>query len=395
MVSPYDFTWPGGVTAHVSQLAQALTHAGHEVKVLAPHSPSRPCIEASAPGGFVPLGRSVPLPSGGSIARVSLSWWLYRRVREILEEECFDLIHLHEPLAPVLPLCFLECSNTVNVGTFHAYYTRQHLYRFSQPIMKRWHQKLHGGIAVSPAAHKYVHNFFPRDYRIIPNGIDVDHFANNAVPWPEYQDGKTNILFVGRMEKRKGLKFLLEAYSRLRWEHPNIRLIVVGPGNLDRESHGILSARNPGDVVLVGGVSYQDLPRYYASADIYCSPATGQESFGIVLLEAMACGKPIVASAIEGYMGIVKHGEQGLLFPRKDTQGLAETLATLVNDSDYARRLGATGRRMVEQYRWKVVARQVESYYYDCIAESHGAAHGEGAGYKSALTRSAGGGRAG
>ena len=370
MVSPYDFTWPGGVTAHVSQLAQELCHAGHQVKVLAPHSPSRQCFEAES---FVPLGRSVPVPSGGSIARVSLSWWLYRRVREILEEECFDLIHLHEPLAPVLPLCFLECSNTVNVGTFHAYYTRQHLYRFSQPIVKRWHRRLHGGIAVSPAARKYVHNFFPRDYRIIPNGIDVDHFAGNAVPWPEYQDGKKNILFVGRMEKRKGLRYLLEAYCRLKWDYPNTRLIVVGPGNLDRESHSILSARSPADVVLVGGVSYQDLPRYYASADIYCSPATGQESFGIVLLEAMACGKPIVASAIEGYMGILKDGEQGLLFPRRDAQALANTLASLIENPEYALRLGETGRRMVEQYRWKVVARQVESYYYDCIAETNGA----------------------
>ena len=368
MVSPYDFAWPGGVTAHVSQLAHQLTECGHQVKVLAPHSPSRQDIEMEA---FVPMGRSVPVPSGGSIARVSLSWRVFGRVRDILEQECFDIIHLHEPLAPVLPLCVLECSNTVNVGTFHAYYNRQHLYRFSQPIVKRWHQRLHGGIAVSPAAHKYVHNFFPREYRIIPNGIDVDHFGQNCEPWPQFQDGKKNILFVGRMEKRKGLKYLLEAYSRLKWEYPDTRLIVVGPGNLDKDSHRILSARNPRDVVLVGGVSYQDLPRYYASADIYCSPATGQESFGIVLLEAMAAGKPIVASAIEGYMGIIKPGEQGLLFPRRDPEALAETLAKLINNPEYALRLGDTGRRMVEQYRWKVVARQVESYYYDCIAENH------------------------
>ena len=377
MVSPYDFTWPGGVTAHVSQLAQELCRRGHEVKVLAPHSPSRPFDEPRVSGieaeSFVPLGRSVPLPSGGSIARVSLSWWLYPRVREILEEERFDLIHLHEPLAPVLPLCVLECSNTVNVGTFHAYWSRQHLYRFSRPIIKRWHRRLHGGIAVSPAAHSYVHNFFPRDYRIIPNGIDVDHFAGRAVPWPEYRDGKTNILFVGRMEKRKGLRYLLEAYCRLKWDHPHTRLIVVGPGNLDRESHGILSARNPGDVALVGGVSYEDLPRYYASADIYCSPATGQESFGIVLLEAMACGRPIVASAIEGYMGIVKEGEQGILVPRRDAEALAKALASLVENPEYGLRLGATGRLAVEQYRWNVVARQVESYYHDCIAETNGA----------------------
>ena len=174
------------------------------------------------------------------------------------------------------------------------------------------------------------------------------------------------------MEKRKGLKYLLEAYSRLKWEHPNIRLIVVGPGNLGKDSHRILSARNPQDVTLVGGVSYQDLPRYYASSDIFCSPATGQESFGIVLLEAMAAGKPIVASAIEGYMGIVKPGEQGLLFPRKNSEALADTLATLITDPELAARMGATGRQMVEQYRWKVVAQQAETYYYDCIAMTNG-----------------------
>ena len=369
MVSPYDFTWPGGVTAHVSQLAHELRQSGHQVTVLAPHSPAREYLEVDT---FVPLGRSVPVPSGGSIARVSLSWWLYRRVRKILERESFDIIHLHEPLAPILPLCVLQCSNTVNVGTFHAYYTRQHLYRFSRPFIKRWHRRLHGNIAVSPAAHKYVHNFFPGDYRIIPNGIDVDHFADNVQPWPEYQDGKTNILFVGRLEKRKGLKYLLEAYCRLKWEYPDIRLIVVGPGNLDKDSHRILGACNPKDVVLVGGASYHDLPRYYASADIFCSPATGQESFGIVLLEAMAAGKPVVASAIEGYMGIVKPGEQGLLFPRRDSEALAKTLAVLIDDPTLAARMGATGRQMVEQYRWAVVAQQVENYYYDCIALNNG-----------------------
>ena len=367
MVSPYDFTWPGGVTAHISQLAQELKASGHQVQILAPHSPAREGNEVDA---FVPLGRSVPVFSGGSVARLSLSWWLYRRVRDLLAEESFDIIHLHEPLAPVLPLCVLECSNTVNIGTFHAYHSPQYLYRFSQPIVKRWHQRLHGGIAVSPAAHQYVNNFFPRDYRIIPNGIAVEHFAGPVQPWPQYQDGKTNILFVGRLEKRKGLKYLLAAYSRLKWEYPDLRLLVVGPGNLDKESHQILSARNPADVELVGGVSYQDLPRYYASADIFCSPATGQESFGIVLLEAMAAGKPIVASDIEGYAGIIRDGQQGLLFPRKDSDALADALAVLINDPARAARMGATGRRLVEQYRWKVVARQVENYYLDCIARN-------------------------
>ncbi|PKB74345.1 MAG: hypothetical protein BZY72_02365, partial [SAR202 cluster bacterium Io17-Chloro-G8] len=141
MVSPYDFTWPGGVTAHVAQLARALGRSGHEVQVLAPHSPSRDFQDSDL---LVPFGRSVPLPSGGSTARVTLSWWLYPKIRALLKKEQFDIIHLHEPMVPILPLCVLEFSKSVNVGTFHASYSRQHLYRAFQPIIKRWQKRLHG-----------------------------------------------------------------------------------------------------------------------------------------------------------------------------------------------------------------------------------------------------------
>lgn len=364
MVSPYDYTWPGGVTAHVSQLTRELTRLGHQVQVLAPHSPSRPI-----PGteNFVPLGRSVPIPGGGSIARVSLSWWLCRKIQALLEREAFDVIHLHEPLAPILGLCVLEYSNAVNVGTFHACSNHQHLYKLSHPLVKRWQQRLHGGIAVSPAARRYVSEVYPGNYQIIPNGIDLDHFTNHTTPLPQYQDGKTNILFVGRLEKRKGLRYLLEAYGRLKWDLPNTRLLVVGHGNLDQESQRLVSARDLGDVVLVGGVPQADLPRYYATADIFCAPATGSESFGIVLLEAMAAGKPIVASNIEGYSGVISHGRQGLLCPPRDAGALTDALAYLVRNPAVARRLGATGRGMVQRYRWQVVARQVEDYYHHCL----------------------------
>ena len=364
MVSPYDFTWPGGVTAHVSQLARELGRSGHEVQVLAPHTPSRESVDADL---LVPLGRSVPLPSGGSIARVSLSWWLYPKVRALLKKEQFDIVHLHEPMAPILPLCVLEFSKSVNVGTFHASYNRQHLYRFTSPITKRWQARLHGNIAVSPAARRYVNNTFPGNYEIIPNGIDFKHFASESAPYPKYQDGKLNILFVGRLEKRKGLRYLLEAYSKLKWEQPNIRLIVVGPGNPDKESYLILSSHNLQDVEFVGRVSYDDLPRYYASSDIFCSPATGAESFGIVLLEAMASGKPVVASDIEGFRGVMTEGEQGMFVPKKDSDALAKTLGILAKDAELRNKLGAQGRRLAEEYRWEVVAGRVEKYYQTCM----------------------------
>ncbi len=373
MVSPYDFTWPGGVTAHVAQLARELGRSGHEVQVLAPYSPSREFQDADL---LVPLGRSVPLPSGGSIARVSLSWWLYPKVRALLKKEQFDIIHLHEPMAPILPLCVLEFSKSVNVGTFHASYARQHLYRFTSPIIKRWQQRLHGNIAVSPAARRYVNNTFPGDYEIIPNGIDFKHFSASAALLPQYQDGKLNILFVGRLEKRKGLRYLLEAYGKLKWEMPNIRLIVVGPGNPDKESYRILSSHNLQDVDFVGRVSYDDLPRYYASADIFCSPATGAESFGIVLLEAMAGGKPVIASDIEGFRGVMTDGEHGLLVPKKDSDALADALKKLAQDPELRAKLGGQGNRTAEDYRWEVVAGQVEKYYDRCLQAAKSTSNG-------------------
>ena len=369
MVSPYDFTWPGGVTAHVAQLARALGRSGHEVQVLAPHSPSRDFQDSDL---LVPFGRSVPLPSGGSTARVTLSWWLYPKIRALLKKEQFDIIHLHEPMVPILPLCVLEFSKSVNVGTFHASYSRQHLYRAFQPIIKRWQKRLHGSIAVSPAARRYVNNTFPGEYEIIPNGIDYKHFSANVAPLPQYQDGKLNILFVGRLEKRKGLRYLLEAYSKLKWEMPNTRLIVVGPGNPDKESYRILSSHGLRDVEFAGRVSYDELPRYYATADIFCSPATGGESFGIVLLEAMSAGKPVVASDIEGFRGIMTDGEQGLLVTKKDTGGLANALGRLARDPELRSKLGGQGSRSAEDYRWEVVAGRVEEYYNRCIQVANG-----------------------
>lgn len=371
MVSPYDFTWPGGVTIHVSQLARELERSGHEVQVLAPHSPSRECQDGDL---LVPLGRSVPLPSNGSIARVSLSLWLARRIRALLQREQYDIIHLHEPMAPILPLTVLEYSNTVNVGTFHACRNRQHLYKMSRPVIKRWRSRLHGSIAVSPAAMRYVSKTFPGEYEIIPNGIDVDHFSQRAVPWPQYQDGKTNLIFVGRLEKRKGLRYLLEAYGKLKWDMPDLRLIVVGPGTPDKDSYHVLSSQNLQDVEFVGRVPYEDLPRYYASADIFCSPATGGESFGIVLLEAMAAGRPIVASDIEGYRGVLQHGIQGRLFQNKNVESLASELQNLILDPDLRREMGHQGRTTAPQYRWQVVARSVEQYYESCIQVAHGIA---------------------
>ncbi len=359
LVSPYDYAYPGGVMAHIFHLSQHLIKAGHEIKIIAPLS-SPPAILDK---GFIRLGRSVPVPTGGSTARISLSVWLEPRIKRLLREESFDVIHLHEPLAPVIPLLILHLSQAVNVGTFHAFHGSSRVYWLSKHMLRRSHERLDGRIAVSSPALGFVSKHFPGDYRVIPNGIEFNRFSKPARPLRDFQDGKLNILFVGRLEKRKGLRYLLGAYGKLKWKHPNTRLIVVGPGNPEPEAYRFIAERNIEDVVLVGGVSYEDLPRYYQAADIYCSPATGKESFGIVLLEAMAAGKPIVATNIEGYASVMSHREEGLLVPPKNEEALEEALDTLLTDSALREEMGARGTQKAPHYDWEQVTARIIEYY--------------------------------
>ena len=251
------------------------------------------------------------------------------------------------------------------MGTFHAFHGSSRVYWLSKHMLRRSHDRLDGRIAVSSPALGFVSKHFPGDYRVIPNGIEFNRFSKPARPLRDFQDGKLNILFVGRLEKRKGLRYLLGAYGKLKWKHPNTRLIVVGPGNPEPEAYRFIAERNIEDVVLVGGVSYEDLPRYYQAADIFCSPATGKESFGIVLLEAMAAGKPIVATNIEGYASVMSHREEGLLVPPKSEEALEEALNTLLADSALREEMGARGTQKAPHYDWeRVTARIIEYYTY-------------------------------
>lgn len=359
LVSPYDYAYPGGVMAHIFHLGQHLVKRGHEIKVIAPLSSPPDRLDAS----FIRLGRSIPVPTGDSTARISLSIWLEPQIKRLLAEESFDVLHLHEPLAPILPLMMLHLSKALNVGTFHAFHGSGRIYWLTKYLLQGSFNRLHGRIAVSNPALSFVGRHFDSSYSVIPNGIDFNRFSTPVRPISELQDGKLNILFVGRLEKRKGLKYLLGAYSRLKWQFPDIRLIVVGPGNPEPESYRFIAERNIQDVILVGGVSYGDLPRYYQTADIFCSPATGKESFGIVLLEAMASGKPIVASRIEGYSSVMSHGEEGLLVTPKDEEALESALEILIKDRSLREEMGNNGQLKAPRYDWGMVTDEIIHYY--------------------------------
>jgi phosphatidylinositol alpha-mannosyltransferase len=208
---------------------------------------------------------------------------------------------------PALPIQFLRYSTTVNVGTWHAARDSNLVYVYGRRLIKRWQRKLDGKIAVSTAAVKHIEQYFPGYYNIIPNGVDIEHFAKDAPPLSEFDDGKLNVLFVGRPEKRKGLKYLIRAFVGVQRAIPDSRLIVVGAGEFGRYEAAVRRAKLH-DVVFRSYVPFDELPRYHRSAHVFCAPNTGFESQGIVLLEAMAAGLPIVASNIDGFAGVLTHG---------------------------------------------------------------------------------------
>jgi phosphatidylinositol alpha-mannosyltransferase len=369
LVSPYDYAYPGGVVNHITALEKQLSAMGHDVRVIAPAS--KPINSLGE--RFIRIGTPRPIPVSGTTARICISLRLANRIKEVLAAEKFDIVHLHEPFLVMLCSAMLRFSNGVNIGTFHAIDSKPG-YKFGWPIsrvmLKRRIKKLSGKIAVSRPAMEFSSKYIPGPYEIIPNGIDLEHFKPDVEPVEQYMDGRLNILFVGRLEKRKGLKYLITAYRHVKKQIPESRLIVVGPGTRMRKGYErqVKEAGLKDDVIFVGSVSSDDLPRYYKTADIFCAPATGQESFGIVLLEAMAVGTPIVASRIDGYASVLTHGREGLLVPPKDSGELARALLRMAKDESLRQEMGNRGMLTARNYSWQRVAQTVVAYYNDVLS---------------------------
>ena len=370
LVSPYDLSHPGGVTEHITHLAPMLRARGAEVKLMAPASGDLPMeIAEAADEDFYRIGRVIPVPANGSIARITLSFHLSRYINRILDKERFDIIHYHEPLMPALPLTVLRASKTCNVGTFHAYSKSSYAYYYGQRWVRRYHRKLHGLVAVSDPARDFVGKYFRGNYSVVPNGIDLERFGAQVQPLPEFQDGKVNILFLGRLEQRKGLGVLLRAFAQVKERMPELRLVIVGPSQdrARRRYEAFVEAQEIRDVVFAGFVSDEDKPRYFASADIYCAPNTGKESFGIVLLEAMATGLPVVASDIPGFAQVISSGREGILVRRDDPLSLASALTLLAGDARLRARLGRDGLRRAQAFSWDRVVDQLVVAYEDAV----------------------------
>jgi phosphatidyl-myo-inositol alpha-mannosyltransferase len=367
IVSPYDWSYPGGVREHIRHLAEQFINMGHDVRVVAPGIETKGVLVEKRL--FYGMGKTAPLPFNGSIARIAIDPMLSWRVRDILQRENFDVLHIHEPLVPGLSITALRFSPTLNVGTFHTFTNPRmtspyHLaYASASPFLRPYFRRLDGHIAVSTAAYQFASRYFTADYRIIPNGVDLDRFDGHAQPLAEYKDGKQNILFVGRFEKRKGARYLLRAIPAIRERHPNTRFLFVGEGRMRYHFQRYVTRYDLRDVIFTGYVSDAELPRYFATADLFCAPAITGESMGIVLLEAMAAGKPVIASNIPGYATVVTSGRDSLLVPPRDSQELASGIGYLLDNEPLCRYFVETGLRKVSEYAWPRVAGRVLDYY--------------------------------
>jgi phosphatidylinositol alpha-mannosyltransferase len=370
----------GGVTEHVAGTARALRARGHQVTVIT-SGPSRNgarpavCDGNGSAGGdaageherdVVRMGRNWVVTFNGAENNITLGWGLRARLQALLGDGArprFDLVHVHCPLSPVLPLMAIDVATIPIVATVHTVSDSDLLLRLFRRPLERFTARLDRVVAVSEAARDYAAPFLPRPAEVVPNGVDLRRFRPGVPRIERFDDDTPNVLFVGRFDPRKGIPDLLRACDALARGGTRFRLILVGDGGLRREAERLASGALRGRVHFEGRVEHDRLPAYYASADVFCSPATGGESFGMVLLEAMALGVPVVATDLPGHRSLVAHGREGLLVPRRDPGSLAGAIGRLLAAPEERRRMGARGLARAAAYDWDAVAARLEAIY--------------------------------
>ncbi|BCN58786.1 glycosyltransferase family 4 protein [Prescottella equi] len=365
MVCPYSFDVPGGVQAHVVELAQVLIERGHKVSVLAPASEG-----TELPDFVVSAGRAVAIPYNGSVARLTFGPVSYARVRRWIADNDFDVLHIHEPNAPSLSMLAMKIAEGPIVATFHTSTTKSLVLSTFQSVLQPYLEKISGRIAVSELARRWQVESLGSDAVEIPNGVDVPAFAN-AAPLPGYPRPGRTVLFLGRYdEPRKGMAVLLGALPTLVEKYPDLEILVVGRG--DEEKLRKEAGRFAGHLRLLGQVSDAEKASALRSVDVYCAPNLGGESFGIVLVEAMAAGAPVVASELDAFRRVLRDGTAGLLVPVGDSAPLAAAIDSVLGDEDRRRALTDVASVVVGEYDWPVVAEQILRVYETVTVGSTG-----------------------
>lgn len=358
LVCPYHWDRPGGVQYHVRDLADTLRGLGHHVEILTPAE-----HEESLPAEHVTFaGRTVPVPYNGSMASVQFGPISAARVRRWLREGHFDVVHVHDPAPPSIGLLVLILARGPIVATFHAATVRSKWLIAWGPVIRPWLERISGRIAVSDFARRLQVEHLGGDAVVIPNGVHVAAFADGP-QLPGRGSGGPTIGFLGRYdEPRKGLPVLLEAMGEVVRRHPTARLLIAGRGDPDALRASIAPELRS-HVELLGELSESDKGAFLRSVDVYCAPNLLGESFGIILIEALAAGAPIVASDLDAFAAVLEDGEVGVLVRRGDAAALADALGDLLGDPARRADLSARGRAAAWAYDWSTVARRVLAVY--------------------------------
>lgn len=357
----------GGVTEHVHATAMELTRRGHDVRVVT----ARFKEERDEGLQVERIGRNVLIPYNRAYVDYTIGWNLKGQLEDLFRRHDFDLIHTHCPAAPSLPLLAVAAAQCPQVGTFHMTGRNRLQEMFRGPLERRM-ARLDGRIAVSATAQECAEHYFGGSYRVIPNGVDVDRFHPDNEPFDQWRSpDKINIVFVGRLDPRKGVNHLIASIPQVvERTRGRARFLIVGDSYLRRKLEASVRADMRQHVTFVGSVPAHDLPRWYATADIFVSPATGNESFGIVLLEAMAAGRPVVCSDIPGYRSAVVPDYNGVLHPPNDVDALAAALCGLVENDERRTTLSINGRKRALEFAWPRVTDDIEAVYRSLIARS-------------------------
>ena len=367
IVSPYSWTYPGGVNRHVEALTEALFERGHEVRVMAPWDPpdrvSRlmhraPAEARERPDYLIPLGRTVGFGANGAVSNLGVFHYGVNTMRRELRAGGFDVVHVHEPAAPALAWDATSFRGAPVVGTFHAYSTKPMPNWIAIGLgARRKFNQLHKRIAVSEAAAWTGKRWFGGSYTVIPNGVDIDAPPVGLKPPSE----ELRVLFIGRSEERKGLPVLLQAFEGL-VEHVPARLTVIGSTSEDVRRY-LADESVKARIDALGRTDGADLWQKLHEADVLCAPSLAGESFGMVLTEAFAAGTPVIASEIAGYADVVTDRVDGILVPPADPQRLAEELQSLYLEPERRAQMGLVARESAKRYAWPNVAAQVEQVY--------------------------------
>src|SRR3954470_5327450 len=358
LVTEYYYPHLGGVCEHVHFFAREARRRGHHVDIITSNIPG-----AEPQPHVIRVGRSQPVYANGSQARVTIGWGLRKEVRKLLRDGKYDVVHVHSPLTPVLPILAIEEADCPVIGTFHTYFDKSVGYRLFNSAFQKRLDMLSAAICVSHSTTVALERYFSAPWRIIPNGIDTDVFHPSVPAPPQIRKDVPSILFLGRFDPRNGLTTLIESFRKVKGRRRESQLVVVGDGPL--REHYYKQANGDKDITFVGAV-LEGRPSYYAHSSVYACPTT-KASFGITLLESMACETPVVCSDILGFRDVVVNGREALMTPCGDRDALADSLVRVLDDQGMAIQLGTTGRHNALEYSWARVTSRVLDVYQNVL----------------------------